>query len=106
MASSSRSGLELPALTPLLDLPLGEVPELGRELAQEDGAVGEGHGVEVHEPGGAFGHAVRRARDNEPTVAVTEEHHVSQVLELDEVHHVGYVGVQTYRRRGEVHPLA
>jgi hypothetical protein len=39
------------------------------------------------------------------TVAVPNEHDVVEILELDEVHHVGYVGLEVNLGRGEVYSL-
>jgi hypothetical protein len=41
-----------------------------------------------------------------PGVAVPDEHQVVEVLELDQVHHVAYVGVEVDLGAGQVRPLA
>src|SRR5215204_1681606 len=96
---------KLPALTQLLHLILGSLSGFGRELLKQDSAVGKRRGVQVHELGDALEDLVRRARDHEPAVAMPEEHDVVEILELYEVHHVGYVSFQVDLGRGEVHPL-
>src|SRR3712207_7763765 len=48
--------------------------------------------------------SVGRARDHEAAVAVPQEHDVAQVLELQEIDHVRYVGLEIDLRRSEMHP--
>src|SRR3712207_4905685 len=50
--------------------------------------------------------SVGRARDHEAAVAVPQEHDVAQVLELQQIDHVRYVGLEIDLRRSEMHPLA
>src|SRR5215216_755226 len=97
---------ELPTLAQLLHLLLGSLSKFGRELLNQATAVGKRRGVQVHQLGDALGDAIGRARDHEPTVAVPKEHHVVEVLELYELHHIGYVSIQVDLGRGKVNPLA
>ena len=54
----------------------------------------------------ALGNPVDDARDHHAAVAVAGEHHVVQVLEQDQVHHVVDVGLQIDVGAVEVHALA
>jgi hypothetical protein len=74
--------------------------------AVQGGAVGERSGVQVHQLGDKLGNPIRNACNHKASVAVPKKYDVVEILEFDEVHHVGDVGVQVDPGRGEVHPLA
>jgi hypothetical protein len=82
-----------PAIAQLLHLLLDMPSGLGRERLDEHGAVGERRGVQVHQLRDAVGDPIRRARNHEACVAVSEERDIMEILELDEVHHVGDMSV-------------
>jgi hypothetical protein len=75
----------------------------GRERLDEDGAVRERSGVQVHELGDALGHPVSHARDHKTGVTVPQEHDILEILELDKIHHVGDVGFEVDFRACEVY---
>jgi hypothetical protein len=77
-----------------------------RERLDEGAAVGKRSAVQVHQPRDALGNPICRARNHDARVAVSQEHDLVEVLELDEVHHVGDVSVYVDVGRGEVRPLA
>jgi hypothetical protein len=56
---------------------------------EEGEAIGDWAAVQIDELVDALGDPVGCARDNDPRVAVPEEHDVAKVLELYEVNYVG-----------------
>jgi hypothetical protein len=66
----------------------------GGKGLDEDGAVGERSGVQVHQLGDAIRHPVGDTRNHKTGVAVAYEHGIVEILELDEIDHVGYVSVE------------
>src|SRR5215212_3088085 len=89
-------------LHPLLDVS----SDFGRKSLDEGSAIGYRSGVHVHYLRDALGHPVGHTRDHKAGVAVSQEHDVVKILELDQVDHVGDVGIEVDLRRGEVHSLA
>jgi hypothetical protein len=69
----------------LLDVPSG----FGWKRLDEDGAVGERSGVQVHQLGDAIGHPVGHARDHKTGITVPQEHDIVEILKRDEIDHVG-----------------
>src|SRR5215203_6495706 len=82
------------------------LPDFGRLGVEVDEAVGDRSAVQVDVLGDTLGDPIGCARNHDPRVAVAEEHDAVEVLELDEVDHVGYVGVEVDFGACEVHPFA
>jgi hypothetical protein len=89
-----------------LHLPLNVRSGFGRGRVDEGETARERPCVQVHHLRDALGDPIRRARNHEGRVAVAEEEDVVEVLKLDEVDYVGYVGFEVDFRTREVHPFA
>ena len=64
-----------------------------RERLDEGAAVWKRSAVQVHQPRDALGDTIRRARNYDARLTMSQEHDLGEALELDEVHHVGDVSI-------------
>src|SRR5919112_166120 len=92
-----------PPIAQLLHLLLDVPPGFGRERLDEDGAVGKRSSVQVHQLRDTLGLAVGHARNHKTGVTVPQEHDFVEILELDEIYRVSYVGVEVDFGAREVH---
>src|ERR671910_1900613 len=90
---SPRRHRKSPALAQFFHLPLDMPSKFRRERLDEGAAVWKRSAVQVHQPRDALGDPIRRARNYDARVTVSQEHDLVEVLEFDEVHYVGDVSV-------------
>src|SRR5215203_4162466 len=82
-----------PAFAQFFHVPLDMPSKFRRERLDEGAAVWKRSAVQVHQPRDALGDTIRRARNHDARVAVPKERDIMEILELDEVHHVGAMSV-------------